>query len=201
MKLNKLKRNEREIKAICYIDEKNNVMTSYDRFEELKERYEDSILVYQPNSEQQKAIYSLLSESAKVEGDQFNSELSVENSYTLLKELTDVELSSLEEDKEVIKDVIENPSLLLLQVNDELNAICNHLFRKMFNYLLELDKYPSEIKESVFLSEENKVIELENAVAERELQEQKEQKEKELKELEEQLKAKKKKATKTTKKK
>lgn len=201
MKLNKLKRVEREVKAICYIDEKNNVMTAYDRFEELKEKYEDSIIVYQPDSNQQKTIYELLSENAKVEGDRFNSELSVENSYTLLKELTDVELSTLEDDREVIQDIIENPSLLLLQVNDELNAICNHLFRKMYNYLLELDKYPNEIKENVFLSEENKVIELENAVAERELQELREQKEKELKELEEQLKAKKKKTTRTPKKK
>ena len=166
MKLIELKKSsEREIKSLVFENKKNIVDVAYSKedIEECELKYPNHIKVYQPTQENIKEIISILSENAKIEeredrGVFTNSDNDV-STFKIFKMLTDIEFSDvLEDDKETLNAILNNPTLLWLKVNEEVNEICNHIFVKYYNNIREFAKYPEKVQEYLITKQANNIL-------------------------------------------
>ena len=74
--------------------------------------------------------------------------------YKVRREFSDV----LEADKETLNVILNNPSLLWLKVNEEVNEICNHIFVKYYNNIQEFSKYPEKVQEYLITKQANNIL-------------------------------------------
>jgi hypothetical protein len=115
---------------------------------------EHPILIYNPTKEQKKLIIDLL--LSNISKEDLDNEKTVKpniNGYdiilTLLPELTNVDLSldvNDPEHKELIENIINDPSDELLDIRDEINKIVNRQFIRYYEYLKELTNMPEELR-------------------------------------------------------
>lgn len=151
IKLSQLKLEEKTIKAMIYIDEKNNIATAYGDFDEVKRRqYGEVICIYHPNKEDKTWLLEKIQEQTNIKDGEIKSELGTELVYELLKRLTDVPIDlDITRDRDMIEEIINNPSDILLVIKDELDMICNSLFIRFYNKLVEFSKYPDTLAQGM----------------------------------------------------
>lgn len=167
-------------KIKCMLTEtiEGDILIEYSNFNMFKEKYIDVIEVYNPSQQQKEHIINLLSKSLNVDNDLINSEIKDMEILNLLKELTNINFSNIDDNEDLIKDILDNPSDLLLRTKMEIDKICTSIFYMWYDNVKEFGKTPKEIREAILLSKQGN-----NSIS-------KEQKEKEdkIKALQEQLK-------------
>lgn len=157
MNLKKLiKSDDRETKSIVYVDSGNNTAVEYDKFDAVTSNYDDYITIYKPNSKQKEIIRKYLSDYMAKKGDKENSsELYNEKEfiYILFKELTDVFTDEFnienEEDLKIWNSIVENPSDLFINANQELTQIANEILMVFIKSVQEFNKIPKGLKKDV----------------------------------------------------
>lgn len=156
MNLKKLIKNEKEIKSIVYIDGGNNTTVEYDKFDVIRNNYEDYIIIYKPDLKQKEIIRKYLSEYMAKKGDEENSSKLYDDKeflYTMFKELTDVFTDEFdienEEDLKTWNAIVENPSDLFINANQELTQIANEILMVFIKDIQEFNKIPKGLKKDV----------------------------------------------------
>ena len=156
MNLKKLIKNEKEIKSIVYVDGGNNTTVEYDKFDVIRNNYEDYIIIYKPDLKQKEIIRKYLSEYMAKKGDEENSSKIYDDKeflYTLFKELTDVFTDEFdienEEDLKTWNAIVENPSDLFINANQELTQIVNEILMIFIKDIQEFNKIPKGLKKDV----------------------------------------------------
>ena len=156
MNLKKLIKNEKEIKSIVYVDGGNNTTVEYDKFDVIRNNYEDYIIIYKPDLKQKEIIRKYLSEYMTKKGDEENSSKIYDDKeflYTLFKELTDVFTDEFdienEEDLKTWNAIVENPSDLFINANQELTQIVNEILMIFIKDIQEFNKIPKGLKKDV----------------------------------------------------
>ncbi|HFD2033436.1 TPA: hypothetical protein ACF2DD_002013 [Clostridium perfringens] len=156
MNLKKLIKNEKEIKSIVYVDGGNNTTVEYDKFDVIRNNYEDYIIIYKPDLKQKEIIRKYLSEYMTKKGDEENSSKLYDDKeflYTLFKELTDVFTDEFnienEEDLKIWNTIVENPSDLFVNANQELTQIANEILMIFIKDIQEFNKIPKGLKKDV----------------------------------------------------
>lgn len=157
MNLKKLmKSDDRGIKSIVYVDSGNNTAVEYDKFDAVTSNYDDYITIYKPNSKQKEIIRKYLSDYIAKKGDKENSSEfynEKEFIYILFKELTDEFTDEFnienEEDLKIWNAIVENPSDLFINANQELTQIANEILMVFIKSIQEFNKIPKGLKKDV----------------------------------------------------
>lgn len=139
-----------KIKALIYIDDKNNVATCYRNFDFIKEKHNEVIEVYYPDMAQRKMIIELLNGSLNSDKKELSAGIEDIAVFDLIGELTNIKLDlDKDKDKELINNILKDPSDVLLAVKDEIEVIVNSLFRRLYNAFLEFSKNPKELRDNM----------------------------------------------------
>jgi tRNA(Ile)-lysidine synthase TilS/MesJ len=136
---------------------------------------EHPIFIYNPNSQQKEYIISLMTKGVNEETKKINIDgktVMIE----LIPMLTNISLNlDVEKDKDLIEEIILDPSDMLLEVQDEISDIVDSILNRGIKNLNELSKLPEDVREEVLkqfnkkekVSEEDKqIIELEEKLKE-----------------------------------
>jgi predicted DNA binding protein len=110
------------------------------KFNRLRKTLEGGIEIYNPDSSQKQAIIELLSKSATE-----NNSLSISGKeflITLLPMLSNIYIDT--DNQELIDDIIDNPSDILLETFKEINKIVQSVAEQYVDNLNELSKLPQE---------------------------------------------------------
>jgi hypothetical protein len=136
---------------------------------------DNPIYVYNPTSEQKEFIISLMTKGADKEKNIINID-GKQVLIDLIPILTNIYLDiDKEKDKQLIDQIISDPSDLLLEVQDEISAIVDSILNRGIKNLNELSKLPDDIREEVLKqfdvkevlsAEEKQIIELESKINE-----------------------------------
>lgn len=132
---------------------------------------ENAIEIYNPNNEQREYIVKLIIKSIDVD----TKELKItgrEMLLDLIPQLTNIHFEydlNKEEDKQIVEDILNDPSETLLQVIEEIEDIIkefmNHTLRNVKNLSNlsddELDKLLNQFKDNNETPEEKRIRELE----------------------------------------
>ena len=189
-----LVQNERELKAIIYRDEKNNLKTTYRDFDLFQQEYrEDEVIkVYKPTKEQRKKIEEIIISNMKLssENNEIEQTFSVEETYELMDELTTLGLKldlTQEKDKEFWNGIVQEPSELMWLIQREIKDIATFFIKAIYSNMTEFMDLPEGMKDSILALHENKQLKEELTQEEIDYQ----AKQKEIEELTKQLEEKK----------
>lgn len=154
---------KKELKAIIYVDERNNYKVTYKDFD-LFDCRDNIVRVYKTNKEQNKFIEEKLLEAMNVVNDKVESEFKIHEIYELIDELTDLGLKldlSKEEDMNFWREAVNNPSDLLILIQKEIDEMASFIMKlltkNIYNFM-DLDK---DMQDSIIAMNENQRLESE----------------------------------------
>lgn len=152
---------KKELKAIIYVDERNNYKVTYKDFDLFDSR-DNIVRVYKTNKKQNKFIEEKLLESMNVVNDKVESEFKIHEIYELIDELTDLGLKldlSKEEDMSFWREAVNNPSDLLILIQKEIDEMASFIMKlltkNIYNFM-DLDK---DMQDSIIAMNENQRLE------------------------------------------
>lgn len=144
---------ERRIKSVIYNDDKNSILVAYNGFDNIKNKYEEVVTVYQARTQEESAIYDLLQEVVQTQEQKLEDIKDEKLIYQLLKLLTDIEfLDDEEKNLECIKQMMDNPIPLMNEVNIQVMSVVYPLFARLYNQLVDYAKYPEDVRKALFLN-------------------------------------------------
>jgi len=148
--LGSLKRYEN--KSAIYTNEKDEVIVVYGKgnIEKVIAEIEKPVLVYSPNVELKIAIINVFIKNMTI-GEDGNVAFNVKSSIMiseLLSRMTNIDLGlDSEENKQMVEDIISDPSDLLIAVNDIMTDISKNVMTRWSGSMIELQNMPIEQRE------------------------------------------------------
>lgn len=107
----------------------------------IRKEFEGGVVVYNPSVKQKQKIMDLIIKNINIETDEVN--LSPEDVVLrLIPILSNITIDF--ENKELVKEIIDDPSDILLEVIDEITIIVKNLANKMIKNVDEMSKLPKE---------------------------------------------------------
>ncbi|MEW9096550.1 MAG: hypothetical protein AB2417_15835 [Clostridiaceae bacterium] len=173
--LSELKREN--IRCLIY-EENGSIKTIYENFEKVKQVVENPIEIYNPNMKQKELILNLLTNNLNVKDTSIDASISDEDVLlTLFSEITNIYLDlNKERDKELISEILKDPSPVLMKAKLEIEKIIYQEFLNWYENVKMLSNSPMEIQEIIVngdereeeaeVKEENTIEELERKLEE-----------------------------------
>lgn len=145
--------------AINLTDLKRKKVRKYIRTEDKDHPVE----IYEPTQEQRLKILDIINKDIKVGTNKLEASIKDEDILLeILEMITNIYLDlDKVKDKELIEDILKDPSPLLIKVKLCINEIVNEVFFDWFESLKQINSMPTEIQEVLLEQNENKINEKE----------------------------------------